>query len=249
LFRSADGKVRHDFKGKLPFSWPSSPLQTTASPGKDPFLFPLGFGLTYADDRSWQTLSEVVPPRPEGANASRTYFSAGKPGKGWAVAVGEQREKRSTLPTSTGGTSSGALRVTAIDRTAQEDARLASWSGSAPATLSIESATPVDLQREANGELSLAFDYRVDAAPAGAVALAVECGETCRGELPIENHLRQAPAGEWRQLKVPLRCFEHSGADMRRVTVPFSIESASALKLGLANIRLDTGLNGAVSCN
>jgi beta-glucosidase len=249
LFRSPDGNVRHEFKGKLPFSWPGTPLQTTTSPGKQPFLFPLGFGLTYADRRGWQTLSEVVPPRPEAASVSRTYFAAGKPGKGWTVAVGEQGEKRAALPTSTGGTASGALRLTAIDRSAQEDARLASWSGSAPATLSIESPTPVDLQREANGELSLVFDFRVDAAPTGAVALAVECGERCRGELPIETHLRQAPTGEWRQLKVPLRCFEHSGADMRKITAPFSIASASELRLGLANIRLDTGLNGALSCD
>ena len=93
------------------------------------------------------------------------------------------------------------------------------------------------------------FDFRVDAAPTGAVALAVECGERCRGELPIETHLRQAPTGEWRQLQVPLRCFEHSGADMRKITAPFSIASASELRLGLANIRLDTGLNGALSCD
>jgi beta-glucosidase len=163
--------------------------------------------------------------------------------------VSEQSAQRSTLPASTGGTQSGSLRVTAIDRAAQEDARLASWSGSAPATLTIESATPVDLQRETNGEVSLTFDYRVDAAPAGSVALAVECGERCRGELPIEEYLRRAPPGEWRQLKVPLRCFEHSGADMRRITAPFSIASAGALKLDLANIRLDTGLDGALSCN
>ena len=174
-------------------------------------------------------------------------FAGGKPGNGWTLTVGEQSAKRSVLPTSTGATASGALLVSAIDRAAQEDARLATWSGGAPATISIESAAPVDLQRESNGEVSLVFDYRVDAAPSSGVELAIECGERCRGTLPIERHLRETPAGEWRQLKVPLRCFEHDGADMRRVTAPFSIASAGALKLGLANIRLDTGLNGALS--
>lgn len=248
LFRAADGKVRHDFEGKLPFSWPSSPQQTASNPGKEPFLFPPGFGLTYADDGALAQLSEAVPPR-QHASASRTYFAAGKPGKGWTIAVGEQSLKRSPLPTSTGGTESGALRVTAIDHSAQEDARLVTWSGSAPATLSIQGASPVDLQREANGEVSLTFDYRVDAAPAGGVKLAVECGERCRGELPIEDHLRRATRGEWRRLKVPLRCFENNGADMRRITAPFSIATAGALKLALANIRLDTGLDGALICN
>lgn len=47
----ADGTVQHDFRGKLPQSWPKYPTQyilNCGDLGYDP-LFPLGFGLTYAN--------------------------------------------------------------------------------------------------------------------------------------------------------------------------------------------------------
>ena len=54
LFTAADGSIRHDFRGKTAFSWPRLATQTVLNredPGYDP-LFPLGFGLSYADDVS-----------------------------------------------------------------------------------------------------------------------------------------------------------------------------------------------------
>jgi beta-glucosidase len=51
LLRAADGTVRYDFRGKLPFSWPRSPRPPTVDggPGEAP-LFAFGYGLTYQDD-------------------------------------------------------------------------------------------------------------------------------------------------------------------------------------------------------
>jgi beta-glucosidase len=51
LFRKRDGKVAHDFKGRLSFSWPRRPDQVPLNRGDanyDP-LFAYGFGLTYSD--------------------------------------------------------------------------------------------------------------------------------------------------------------------------------------------------------
>jgi beta-glucosidase len=151
------------------------------------------------------------------------------------------------LNTAVGNSTAGALRVTAVDHAAQEDARLANWSGAATLALQSE-GEPIDLQREANGQLSLVFDYRVDAEPAAAVTLGVECGARCRGDFPIDGHLRKAPRGEWRQLKVLLQCFQKSGADLRNVTSPFVLTSAGKLQLAFANVRLDSGLEGAIGC-
>lgn len=47
LFRGADGGVRYDFRGRLPFAWPRA---ARPAPGEAP-LFPLGFGLRYGDSR------------------------------------------------------------------------------------------------------------------------------------------------------------------------------------------------------
>ena len=51
IFRTAEGSIGHDFRGKLSFSWPKKPSQTTLNrfdTGYDP-LFPYGFGLTFAE--------------------------------------------------------------------------------------------------------------------------------------------------------------------------------------------------------
>jgi beta-glucosidase len=249
LFTKRDGSVNYDFKGKLPFSWPRTPLQTNASGSAEPPLFEYGFGLTYQDVGDLPALSEEVPPQAEGQASMHTYFAAGKPANGWNMAVGEGSVSRTTLSTAVGDSPNGALRVSAVDRAAQEDGRLAQWSGAGAATLALQSETPIDLQREANGQLSLAFDYRVDAPPTAPVTLSIECGSDCRGEIPLDAQLKQASGSEWRRLKVPLHCFQNKGADLRNVTAPFALTTAGKLALGVANVRLDTGLQDAVGCN
>jgi beta-glucosidase len=64
LFRSAEGAVRYDFRGRLPFSWPRS-AQPPAVDGRrgEPPLFPYGYGLSYRDEGD-------VPQLPEGAGAA-----------------------------------------------------------------------------------------------------------------------------------------------------------------------------------
>jgi beta-glucosidase len=59
LFRSADGAVRYDFRGRLPISWPRSkqPPALGRRRGEAP-LFPFGYGLSYGDDGSLPQLPE-----------------------------------------------------------------------------------------------------------------------------------------------------------------------------------------------
>ena len=59
LFSTADGAVRYDFRGKLPFSWPRSaqPPAVGGRPGEPP-LFRFGYGLTYRDHGDLPQLPE-----------------------------------------------------------------------------------------------------------------------------------------------------------------------------------------------
>ena len=249
LFAAADGAVKHDFKGKLPFAWPRTPQQTTANRGDAAPLFAYGFGLTYADDGALPTLSEEKPARTDSSAAARTYFVAGKPGHGWSFAVGEDAGARSALDGAKGASSGNVVRITGLDRAAQEDARLLTWSGDGSGVVALQGSSPVDLQREANGQLSLAFDYKVERPPTASVQLGLECGDSCGGAVSIEEKLRAAPAGEWRGFKILLQCFQHRGADMRRITAPFTLTTDGALSIGVANVRLETGLDEAQACN
>lgn len=249
LFTKRDGSVNYDFKGKLPFAWPRTPLAFTSEGAPEPPLFDYGFGLSYQDTVDLPVLSEEVPPAPTGLTSAHSYFAAGRPAPGWQLAVGDGDAARTILATALGNSQADVLEVSAIDHAAQQDARLVKWSGSGPATLALQGEAPIDLQREANSQLSVTLDYRVDAAPTAPVTLGIECGTGCRGDLPIHAQLKRAAAGEWHQLKLPLRCFQSKGADLRRVTAPFLLTTAGKLELGIANVRLEPGPDHATACD
>ncbi|HEY5755764.1 MAG TPA: exo 1,3/1,4-beta-D-glucan glucohydrolase [Steroidobacter sp.] len=249
LFTKKDGSVNYDFKGKLPFAWPRTPQKFNSEGAPEAPLFDYGYGMTYQDTADVPKLSEEIPAAPAGQTSTHSYFASGRPTAGWQLAIGNGDAARATLATATGNSQDDALTVSALDHTAQEDARLAKWSGRAPATLALQGDAPIDLQREANGQLSVTFDYRVDVPPTGKVTIGIECGPGCRGDLPIDAQLKQAPGGQWRQLKMPLHCFQSKGADLRNVTAPFLLTTAGKLELGIANVRLESGLNDAPSCD
>jgi beta-glucosidase len=64
LFRSPEGAVRYDFRGRLSFSWPRSsrPPARDQRQGEAP-LFPYGYGLSDADDGYVPHLPEGEPAR------------------------------------------------------------------------------------------------------------------------------------------------------------------------------------------
>ena len=235
LFKTPAGKVHYDFHGKLSFSWPRTQAQTAAiltPTALESPLFPIGFGLRYGDDGELQKLPEEVDSSSTTAVDTHTFFTAGRPAVGWrwATAVG--------------------VTASATDKAAQEDARLLSWKGSggAAAALALKGTSSIDLQREANGQLSLGFDYRVGAPLTAPVSLSMECGAGCRGSLPIQSALSSVTAGQWGHVKVPLNCFVSAGANLGRVTAPFVVQSAGSATLSVANIRLETGTDGTIAC-
>jgi beta-glucosidase len=59
LFRSDDGRMRYDFRGRLSFSWPRSPRPPAVDHGRgEPPLFPFGYGLSYRDKGDLPQLPE-----------------------------------------------------------------------------------------------------------------------------------------------------------------------------------------------
>lgn len=142
----------------------------------------------------------------------------------------------------------GRVRLAATDHAAQEDARRLSWSGGGSSIVGLAGKSPIDLQRESNGQLSLGFDYRVDQAPSAEVSVLMECGAGCRGAVPITGQLGSSPTGQWRHLKIPLACFARHGADLSRINAPFSIATTGQLELSVAAIHLESGTDGLLDC-
>ncbi|MGH8303916.1 MAG: putative glycoside hydrolase, partial [Steroidobacteraceae bacterium] len=93
-------------------------------------------------------------------------------------------------------------------------------------------------------QLALGFDYRVEAAPSRTVTLAMACGASCGGAVPVTSALRAAPLGQWQHLAIPLACFAAAGESMSRVWTPFALQTAGKLTLDVTNIRLESGTAG-----
>ncbi|CDO36053.1 exo 1,3/1,4-beta-D-glucan glucohydrolase [Novosphingobium sp. KN65.2] len=223
---------KSDFHGKLPYSWPKSSDQTAVNFGDKDYdpLFPYGFGLRFGDSGELPRLPEQ---RASAAVADPgILFAAGRPGNGRRLLLGAP----GALSTNPGPS---LIEARAVDRTAQEDSVRLNWTGAGKAIAAIVQDEPVDLSREANGELALELEFKVNSAPTADVSLLMTCGDNCLGGFPIGNMLAQAAVTQkWTRLAIPLRCFEKAGVDMSRVDKPLSITTAGRLDMTLSSARI-----------
>ena len=246
LFRKPDGAIRYDFRGKLSFAWPRSPLQFgTDTPGQP--LFPFGYGLRDASNGNLPKLPEASGLPSAAVVDNNTFFASGRTGSGWHWAVADDAGA-SPVARGIGASDAGRLTLKATDKAKQEDSRLLRWSGTGQSTAEITGAAAIDLTRQTNGQLALGWDYRVDEAPTAPVTVGMTCGSSCGGTVPITAALQGAPHGQWQHLDVPLACFASAGENMSRVWTPFALQTAGKLTLAVTNIRLESGTAGDVHC-
>jgi len=242
IIGDAEGHPRHDFQGKLSFSWPKSAAQTRLNFGETPYdpLFAYGFGLTYRDHVVLPLLSEVSGVDASLANTD-VYFHVARTTAPWGFVLrsGDQRDW-----VGTGGAPSqlgGAIAIKPVDAGGvQEGGRQITWSGAGPADVSLE-GPPIDLTRQANGDVSLLIEYRVDTPPTGPVRLSL-----AGGALDLRPELLAGAPGQWRAVKIKLACFRQAGADLTNVGRPFSVETAGRLSLSLRSVALATDPAGSV---
>jgi beta-glucosidase len=245
LIRRPDGKVNQDFRGRLSFTWPGSPMQTAVNrnQGDDKPAFAYGYGLKYYDAGTVAALSEDVGEIPPAID-TQTFLTRGKPGSGWQWVVGGPSGVHEPLQ----GTGTQGVTFTPSDFKAQEDARSIQWPKTGAPRVGLAGDVAIDLSREANGQVSLAFDYRVDQPQPGAVHVVMECGANCAGSVPIQAALQSAPPGQWRHLKILLSCFQKAGMDVGRVTAPFFISAEGPVALSVAEIKLESGVDDVMAC-
>ncbi len=247
LIGDAAGHPRHDFNGKLSFSWPRSAAQTSLNRGQQPYdpLFPYGFGLTYADHVTLPVLPEVSGVDANLANTDN-YFLAGHTTAPWGFVLqaGAVRDWAGAGGTPTDA--DGVVSMRAVDAAGiQEGGRQLTWSGKGEGAVAL-SGPAIDLTRQANGDVALLIEYRVDGAPTAPVRLGVACGPTCAAGLDLTPTLAQSPLGEWRSVKVKLACFRDAGADLSNVGEPFVLATRGGLSVSLRAVKLSSDPAGAV---
>ncbi|MCU1091332.1 exo 1,3/1,4-beta-D-glucan glucohydrolase [Stenotrophomonas maltophilia] len=239
LLRGPDGRMQHDFKGRLSFSWPRTATQYANNVGQKDYapLFPFGFGLSYADKGDLAALPEVSGVTGNEV-ATGVFFTRGDAGAGMALRLEDGAGQGMTVISVPDALADDRLKITGVDHLAQEDGRRLAWSGQGEAVAALQSHTPLDLQREANGDLMLLTTLRVDVAPRGEAWLSVGCGAGCSARIAIGPTLAALPVGQWTRVGIPLKCLAAAGAKVGALDRPWSVGTADAMTISVSRVAL-----------
>ncbi|GAA0627287.1 exo 1,3/1,4-beta-D-glucan glucohydrolase [Brevundimonas kwangchunensis] len=240
LVAGPNGRAPFDFTGRLSFSWPRSAGQDVLNVGDVGYApqFAYGYGLSYAAPARTGPLSEDP-----GVAASRTnvdgYFADGRVQAPWSLMLrdegGDSRVGTLLAATSPRET----LRVRSTDGAAQESAMALTFSGPGEALIT---GPAIDLSRQRNGDMVLAFSIRLDAPPSGAVEIGFG-----RERLDIASVIEKFPTGVWRRLRIRLGCFDVARSGVTTIEAPFSLRTPGPLAVSLADIGLESN-NGDQTC-
>lgn len=176
-------------------------------------LFPAGYGLHYGQSGNLGTVNE--DPRVDlVASASEdTYLTRGVVPSPWRIGLDSVVTSRT------------------VDLAAQEDARQFSWAGSGSMVID---GPPVNIMRQLDGGFALLLDWRVDSLAADPVTLAF-----AGGTLDVSALLRTAGQGARLETRIPLRCFQSAGADLKSVSAPLRITAAKGFAVTLRSAKLE----------
>ncbi|HYM86093.1 MAG TPA: putative glycoside hydrolase, partial [Pseudoxanthomonas sp.] len=248
LLRDAKGKVAHDFRGKLPFSWPRTAVQTPLNVGQanyDP-QFAYGYGLTYADKGDLAALAED-PGADLTANQSHRFFERGALGNGWRLRTMAADSSTSELTKPIESKNVG-VSVGAVDHKAQEDAWRFKWTGSGTSSIALVPSEALDLARETNGDVMLLLTLRLESAIAKDTALFVECGDACRAKVPVGQQLAALPSNTWTRIGIPLKCFQAANASMGKLTLIPGVEAAAGTQFSVSEVGYGTVADQVLKC-
>lgn len=239
LLRGSDGRVQHDFKGKLSFSWPRTATQYANNVGQKDYdpLFAFGFGLTYADNGDLAALPEASGVTGN-EGATGVFFARGDAGPGMALRLEDAAGQGLTVTRVPDALPDDRLKITGVDHLAQEDGRRLAWSGKGEAVAALQSHTALDLRRESNGDLMLLTTLRVDAAPQGEAWLSVSCSAGCSARVAIGPALAALPQGQWKRVGVPLKCLARAGARMDAIDRPWSVVTGDEMTISVSRVAL-----------
>ncbi|RZJ98595.1 MAG: glycoside hydrolase family 3 protein, partial [Brevundimonas sp.] len=241
LIGDAQGRARNDFAGKLSFSWPKDakgePLNV-GQPGYDP-LFAYGFGLTYATPRVTPTLSEESGVRVTGSIVDR-YFVDGRFVGPWSLMLRDAGGEFRLGEEKAGASPRNGVTSRAADGRAQESARTLTFGPGGGQAAII--AAPVDLVRQANGEMTLSMRYRVDQAASGPVSFGIG------GGLVDVSSIFAQGVGQWRTIKVRLSCLRDAGANLSAVNEPFALITSAPFAITVEDIQLASNEGDAIAC-
>ena len=225
LVAGKDGKPRHDFTGKLSFSWPKTAVQgplNIGQAGYDP-QFAYGYGLSYKQPAQVAKLAEASGVLPGGVER---FLADGRIIPPWSLSLKDASGTVRAGQSRQAATPGGGSRYAVVDGSAQESGRSLVFAGAGQVSLS---GKPVSLTAQAQQGLALRIRYRLDAKASSPASVGLAGGAL---DLPLTE------VGAWKTTEVALACLAKAGADLAAVSEPFKLTATGPLSLTLEDIRL-----------
>ncbi|HVF95044.1 MAG TPA: glycoside hydrolase family 3 N-terminal domain-containing protein [Sphingomonas sp.] len=222
------------FTGRLAMPWPAT------ARGNGPVLYPLGYGLSGRErGPAWTPVSE--DPGVSDTDSGGTFFADGVPAAAWSLRIGDEGSDQTRITTVPAEALGGRVRVSAVDARVQEGARLFEFKGGGVQQVALDPSTPLDLTREANGDVMIVATVRFDTPPAADAAILARCGQGCNKPVSLKG----VPIGRFATVGVPLRCL---GDGLGAVETPFAVRSSGAMRFALARVALGTQADKVLTC-
>ncbi|MEM7360325.1 MAG: glycoside hydrolase family 3 N-terminal domain-containing protein [Pseudomonadota bacterium] len=238
LIANAEGQARHDFQGRLSFSWPKRPTQVTLNQEQENYdpLFAYGYGLSYADHQEVANNLDESSSRSEDDPLSEQWVFVSRANSPWSIELREGGSEATVVDGNSAETENGQVILSSIDKVSQEDARRISWAG----TGAVAFTTPVPLSFVDLGEADgvLQFEMKVNRAPENELALAMNCASGCSNLVSLAEFAGTARARQWSKMNVSLACFAEAQASLASVTDVFELSSVGVADVSVANIKV-----------
>ncbi|MEQ9315115.1 MAG: putative glycoside hydrolase, partial [Henriciella sp.] len=226
LIAAADGTPRHDFTGKLSYSWPKRPDQGPLNVGDENYdpLFAYGYGLSYAAPGEVAALDETVPETLSTGGSNSVFFTGG------------------AYSTNMRAFTSDGVSEARVDHLAQEDAASFTFP-EAGGWVSFTDGTVSDYVRESNADIELLLTLR------SSLSAPVSIGLGCEGD-DCQQTRDFSPAalgnGDWTDIRISLSCF--GDIDLSAISAPVYIETSGAGQLAISNAQLVEDADASETC-
>jgi beta-glucosidase len=208
LVAGSNGKSARDFTGRLSFAWPADARSPLVAP-----LFPLGYGLDYAQSGKLAPVNEDPRVDLSSLTVATNYVVRGKVPAPWNLQM------------------DGSISARSVDLSAQEDARQFTWNADGAFVVN---GPAVNLTKQLNENWAMLIDWRIDHAVAGAVTLSFS-----GGTIDLQQTIRSLPTGKAVQTRIPLRCFADAGAKFDAVGSPIRMQAAKGLVATIRSVHIE----------
>lgn len=236
IFKTPQGSINHDFKGKLSFSWPKLASQVVLNRHDNNYdpLFAYGYGLTYQDKT---VISQL--PTDNNFSISQSHnnpyvLMKGRTVGDWQYQI---RSQKQNIDVHTSMTSVNGFTMAEADHLIQGDAKELTWQGNEEIDLYITSSWfREDLTGYLANNSALTFNMRVEEIPQGPLWVKVGCGAKTCGQINVTPILNKNKLQQWQKISIDLMCFANAGVEFERTNAPFILSAKNRAKVRISNI-------------